>query len=127
VEFWSASIVADGLTIVALLAVATLLSRTSRWVRRVGVPDAIVAGILGMLLGPSALDVLPSSTDGLELVIYHAFAVVFIAVGLQCSSRSRAGAGGSIRRPRRCPTSCRPRRRSPRRRRRPRPRTARSR
>ncbi|MBL4686312.1 MAG: hypothetical protein JKY37_17085 [Nannocystaceae bacterium] len=85
-RFWTAPFVPNVLTLLALLAVAALLVRLPG-LRRIGVPSAILAGLIGLGLGPSAADVLPVDTDVLEVMVYHAFAVVFIAVGLQSTKR----------------------------------------
>ena len=95
VRFWTAPFVVDLLILAGLLVAAAVVTRAVPALRRVGVPNAIVAGVLGLALGPSALDVLPVDTDSLEVIVYHAFALVFIAVGLQSSPPERAG--GSAR------------------------------
>lgn len=94
-RFWTAPFVVDLLILAGLLVAAAVVTRAVPALRRVGVPNAIVAGVVGLALGPSALDVLPVDTDSLEVIVYHAFAVVFIAVGLQSSPPERAG--GSAR------------------------------
>ena len=94
-RFWTAPFVFDLLILAGLLVVAAAITRAVPALRRVGVPNAIVAGVLGLALGPSALDVLPVDTDTLEVIVYHAFAIVFIAVGLQSSPPRRAA--GSAR------------------------------
>lgn len=94
-RFWTAPFVPNALTLLALLLVAALVVRAIPTLRRIGVPNAIVAGLLGLLLGPSVADVLPVDTTVLETIVYHAFAVVFIAVGLQSSPKAKVG--GSAR------------------------------
>ncbi len=94
-RFWTAPFVPNVLTLLALLTAAAVVVRLVPVLRRIGVPNAIVAGVLGLVLGPSVMDVLPVDTDVLEVMVYHAFAVVFIAVGLQ--STQRVSAQGSAR------------------------------
>lgn len=89
-RFWAHPMVINLLTLVALIGVGALLPRLIPRLRRAGIPTAIVAGLLGLALGPSALDVLPVDTGVLEVIVYHSFAVVFIAVGLQAAPRTRA-------------------------------------
>jgi glutamate:Na+ symporter, ESS family len=75
--------VQDLLIVTALIAVAAGLRRASGPLQRLGMPDALIAGVLGLLLGPSIAGLLPFAPERLELIIYHALALVFIAVSLQ--------------------------------------------
>lgn len=54
-------------------------------------PGSILAGCLGLALGPSALDLLPLHVGVLEAGVYHGLAIVFIAVGLQAPPASADG------------------------------------
>jgi glutamate:Na+ symporter, ESS family len=81
--YWSGGYVQDLLIVIALIAVAAGLRRAIGPLSRLGMPDALLAGVIGLLLGPSLLGLLPFSPARLELVIYHLLALVFIAVGLQ--------------------------------------------
>ena len=83
------------LTLLALLVVSALLVRVTPALRRRSVPTALLAGVIGLALGPSGMDVLPVDTDVLEVIVYHAFGVVFIAVGLQSAARTQSS--GSAR------------------------------
>lgn len=95
--YWSGGYVQDLLMIIALLAAAAGLRRAIGPVQRLGMPDALIAGGLGLLLGPSLLGLLPFSAERLELVIYHLLALVFIAVGLQAPAPGkRSGSARSI-------------------------------
>jgi ESS family glutamate:Na+ symporter len=97
VAHWKAAIVIDLLALAILLAIAAWLRSRIPALRRVAIPDAIVAGGLGLLVGPSVLDLVPLTSAELELVVYHGFAVVFIAVGLQAPrSGPRSGAVKSL-------------------------------
>lgn len=86
-EFWRAPLFPNLVIVAVLLAVAAMVRARVRAWARLAVPDAIVAGSLGLALGPSWLDLLPIDARSLELVVYHGFAVVFIAVGLQGAAR----------------------------------------
>ncbi len=78
-----AAIVVDLLALAVLLAIAAWLRSRIPVLRRLAIPDAIVAGAFGLAVGPSALGLVPLTASELELVVYHGFAVVFVAVGLQ--------------------------------------------
>ncbi len=80
---WNADFVVNLLALAVLLGLAAGLRNRIAPLRRLGVPDSIVAGAAGLLLGPSVLDVVPFSIPNLELLVYHGFALVFIAVALQ--------------------------------------------
>lgn len=98
VRFWDVGIVTNLLAVVAILALGSLVVRVVPTLRRLAVPPAIIAGVLGLLLGPSVLGVLPTDPEVLEVVVYHSFAIIFIAVGLQASAPpgQRAKSAGSI-------------------------------
>jgi ESS family glutamate:Na+ symporter len=61
------------------------------------VPDGITAGALALLLGPDVLAIAPLEHSGLESGVYHGFAIVFIAVGLQAAPRADASLEGRTR------------------------------
>lgn len=96
-QHWSAGIVVNLLAMAVLLALAAGLRNRIGPLRRLGIPDCIIAGSIGLTLGPSALEVLPLSVPDLELFVYHGFALVFIAVGLQRASEgTRPGGARSV-------------------------------
>ncbi|NVB42728.1 hypothetical protein G6O69_33210 [Pseudenhygromyxa sp. WMMC2535] len=81
--YWSGGYVQDLLIIISLLAVAVTLRKAISPLQRLGMPDALLAGAMAMLLGPSGLELLPFSSERLEAVIYHLLALIFIAISLQ--------------------------------------------
>ncbi len=81
--YWSGGYVQDLLIVIALIAVAAGLRRVIGPLSRLGMPDALIAGAIGIVFGPAVLGLLPFSAERLEFVIYHALALVFIAVSLQ--------------------------------------------
>lgn len=96
-QHWSAGIVVNLLAMAVLLALAAGLRNRIGPLRRLGIPDCIIAGSIGLTLGPSGVDVLPLSIPDLELFVYHGFALVFIAVGLQRASEgARPGGARSV-------------------------------
>ena len=96
-QYWAGSFVQDLLIIISLIAVAAGLRRVIGPLARLGMPDALLAGALGIVFGPTVLDVLPFNAENLELAIYHALALVFIAVSLQAPPPGeRSGATRSL-------------------------------
>lgn len=92
-SFWESGLVVDGLIVACLLFAAATLRRLIKPLARLGVPDSMVAGFTGLILGPTALAVLPFNTDTLELFVYHGLAIVFIAVCLQAPAKGKGGGG----------------------------------
>jgi ESS family glutamate:Na+ symporter len=82
-EYWTGAFLQDLLIIISLIAVAAGVRRAWPAMQRLAMPDALIAGILGVLLGPAVFDLLPFSAENLEFVIYHSLALVFITVSLQ--------------------------------------------
>ncbi len=96
-QHWNPGFVVNLLALAVLLALAAGLRNRIGPLRRLGVPDSIVAGIGGLVLGPSVLNVIPFSAPELESLVYHGFALVFIAVGLQrAPSGARPGGARSV-------------------------------
>ncbi|MCB9758644.1 MAG: hypothetical protein H6739_02290 [Alphaproteobacteria bacterium] len=82
-SFWESGLVFNALMIAVLLLAAYGLRRFVPPLRAFGMPDSMVAGVLGLLLGPSVLGIMPLDIAALESIVYHGLAIVFIAVGLQ--------------------------------------------
>jgi ESS family glutamate:Na+ symporter len=82
-EYWAGGFLQDFLIIISLIAVAAGMRKAWPAMQRLAMPDALIAGILGVLLGPAVFGVLPFSAENLEFVIYHSLALVFITVSLQ--------------------------------------------
>lgn len=101
-RFWWSDVPASALlldlaVLAGLLAVATWLVRVVPLLRRGSVPAAILAGLIGLGLGPSGAGLVPVDGPAMELLVYHAFAVMFIAIGLQSAPRqTRPGAARSL-------------------------------
>jgi ESS family glutamate:Na+ symporter len=83
VRYWELGLVTGLLEIAVLLGVIAWVRRRFAVVRRLGIPDAFLAGALGLALGPTWMQVLPTDSVALEPIVYHAFGVMFIAVALQ--------------------------------------------
>lgn len=91
--FWESGVVLNGLLLAILVLIAGLLRRVVGPVGRLGIPDSMVAGVLGLALGPSALGWLPIDPETLESLVYHGLAIVFIAVSLQRPAKGAKGGG----------------------------------
>jgi glutamate:Na+ symporter, ESS family len=92
-KFWESGAVLTALTIVMLLLACELLARVVPALRRLGLPLAIVAGALGLVLGEQALGLFALDVELLESVVYHGLAIVFISIGLKAPSEGRRSAG----------------------------------
>jgi len=66
-----------------LLAVGTFLKRTVKFFQKYLIPNAMIAGFIGMILGEGWLNILPLKSQDLEWIIYHLMAVGFIALALK--------------------------------------------
>lgn len=75
--FWAHPLVGTVLALGVLLAAGQLAQPYLR------LPAGIFAGLLGLLLGPSALGWVGLDTTALETGVYHALGIVFICVALQ--------------------------------------------
>lgn len=83
--FWQDSGLRELLVIAALLLLAAGIRRVAQRGlgsgREIVMPDSMVAGLVGLGLG--GLGWLHLDTAFLEKIVYHALAIVFIAIGLQ--------------------------------------------
>ncbi len=93
-NFWEGGAPLTLIFVAVLLALAGSLRSLSPRVGRLRVPDSMVAGFLGLLLGPSFLALLPIEQEVLEQVVYHGLALLFIAVSLRTPAQATAAASG---------------------------------
>ena len=85
-DFFTNAVVRTLLGLGVCFALATLITRRIPQIQKLGLPLAIVAGLLGCIarvIDPSCMDV-----DVLKTMVYHGLALVFITVGLQFPSKS---------------------------------------
>ncbi|WP_126993425.1 hypothetical protein [Thermosipho globiformans] len=66
-----------------LFATAILLKRFIPLLRKIIIPNSILAGFLGFLLGPNLLKLVKIDVDFLGKIIYHLMAIGFIALALR--------------------------------------------
>jgi len=93
-SFWSSGVAGATLFVLVCLGGAALLRSRSRGLQRLGVPDCILAGMLGLLVGPGGFGLVAVDTSVLESAVYHGLALIFITVGLQRPPVGRVGGGG---------------------------------
>jgi len=73
------------------MLVAVGLRRFLPFLRRFRIPDAIVAGFLAMIVGPSILGWVPFNPARLTALVYHLMAIGFIALSLKRSEAKGRG------------------------------------
>ncbi|MDK2838870.1 MAG: glutamate:Na+ symporter, family [Thermosipho sp. (in: thermotogales)] len=66
-----------------LYAIAILLKRFIPFLKKIIIPNSILAGFLGFLLGPNLLNIVKIDVDFLGKIIYHLMAIGFIALALR--------------------------------------------
>ena len=88
-EFWQSSAFMTGLTIVCLLFVTSVLASLLPALRRLGVPMAIVAGLLGLLGSEQVLGVFELDVEFLKSAVYHGLGLLFITVSLRAPAAKR--------------------------------------
>lgn len=86
--------VVDFMLVSALLVAGTVGRRYVGLFQRFLVPNSLIAGALGLVLGPELLHLVDFSLDRMGMYVYHLLALTFIGVGLQRpSGRSRGAVG----------------------------------
>ena len=75
--------VLDFAVVSGLLLLGTLCRRYIRWFQRFLIPSNLIAGFLGLMLGPELLGVAVFSPERMGIYVYHLLALTFIGVGLQ--------------------------------------------
>lgn len=95
-SFWENPVVPTLLALAAFLAIAELIRGVIPPLRTLGIPASIVAGALGLLLGPSVLGLVVLDGEVLEGLVYHGLAIVFIAVSLQTPKKGGGVGARSI-------------------------------
>ncbi len=70
-----------------LLVFATYLRRHFRIFQEFLVPNNLIAGCLGLLIGMNGLELIDLTTERLGAYVYHLLALVFIAIGLRAPGK----------------------------------------
>lgn len=82
------NMIANFVYISLFFALAVILKKYIPILRRFIIPNSIVAGFFGLLLGPNVLNVIPLDFDSLGRVIYHLMAIGFISLALRNIKRN---------------------------------------
>lgn len=69
--------------LLVLLGLSLIIKSNIPFFKRHLVPTALFGGLLGLLLGPEILGVIPFDSDMLEDMVYHFMAIGFIAMALK--------------------------------------------
>ncbi|WP_139904910.1 sodium/glutamate symporter [Clostridium thermarum] len=65
------------------LGIAAILKEKFKFFSKLLIPTSILAGFVGMLLGPEILNIVPFNAKNLENLVYHLMALGFIALTLK--------------------------------------------
>ncbi len=80
---FNGSILMDILFLALFLGLATLVKKALPFLERYLVPNAIIAGFIGIVLGPELLKATNFSRANIEQLIYHLMSIGFIALALK--------------------------------------------
>jgi len=80
--FWSPTIL-DALILSMLLLLGHFIKRKVPFFNRFLLPSAILAGLMGLILGPELLGIIPLDLDRLGMYVYHLLALGFISLSLK--------------------------------------------
>lgn len=83
------SYVWDILVVALFLGLATYLKRSIRLFEKFFIPNAIIAGFLGLLLGPQVLNLVQFDPNHLGNIVYHLMSVGFISLALKDRKREK--------------------------------------
>jgi ESS family glutamate:Na+ symporter len=83
VSYWNFSFLMTLLWLSAILLGCGLIRRVFPGYAKLGLPDCMLAGVLGLVLGPQVVGVAPFEVADLEAIVYHGLALLFLFVGLQ--------------------------------------------
>ncbi|HQH57051.1 MAG TPA: hypothetical protein PLW05_10960, partial [Candidatus Marinimicrobia bacterium] len=65
------------------LIAGTVFRRYGLFFQKYLVPNNLIAGFLGLILGSQVLNIIPISGDRMGLYVYHLLALTFVAIGLR--------------------------------------------
>ncbi len=74
------------------LIFGTILRRYGKFFQKYLIPNNIIAGFIGLILGPEIIKLIPLNGDRLGMYVYHLLAITFVAVGLR-KKKSHWGKG----------------------------------
>jgi ESS family glutamate:Na+ symporter len=73
----------DILMLSLFMGLATYLKRSFKFFERFFIPNAIIAGFIGLVLGPQFLNLTPFSAEHMGNILYHLMSVGFISLALK--------------------------------------------
>lgn len=79
----------DVIYVLILFGLAVLIKRLIPVFRRYLIPNSIIAGFFGLILGPNLLKILPLDPDTLGGIIYHLMAIGFISLSLRSPQKKK--------------------------------------
>lgn len=83
------SYVWDVMAVTLFLGAALLLERYIPFFKKYFIPGAVMAGFIGLFLGPQFLKLIPFSGDHLGVIVYHLMSIGFISLALKSSGRKK--------------------------------------
>jgi len=85
--FWD--LIDDFVYITIFFAIAIILKKYIPGLKRFIIPNSILAGFIGLILGPNVLGIIPLNAEGLGQIIYHLMAIGFIALSLRSMKKDK--------------------------------------
>ncbi len=73
------------------LMIATFLKRRVPFFQKFLVPNALIAGFIGLIFGPNVLNLVQFSPERLGNIVYHLMGIGFIAIALQGGEKEKGG------------------------------------
>lgn len=83
------SYVWDILVLSLFLGLATYIKRSLPFFEKFFIPNAIIAGFLGLILGPQVLNLIQFDSNHLGNIVYHLMSVGFISLALKDRSKEK--------------------------------------
>ena len=83
------SYVWDILVVSLFLGVATYLKRSFHFFEKFFIPNAIIAGFIGLILGPQVLKLVNFDANHLGNIVYHLMSVGFISLALKSRTKEK--------------------------------------
>ena len=75
-----------------LLVIGTIARARLPWFQRFLIPSNLIAGFVGLILGPELLNLIDFSPERMGVYVYHLLALTFVGVGLRHTGGRSAGA-----------------------------------
>lgn len=94
-RFWSGLEVFDLLLLCAMLIAARMLAARVPGYQKLALPPAVLAGFLGLAVGPSGFGLVELDAHTIEAVVYHGLAIVFLAMTLRPRGKTTSARGGT--------------------------------